>query len=454
MLKNANNQLDYIRNTSNFVGFILFTFFNLIVLMFFLYDLKFYYFSVSLVSSNFIIFTKLVILLTSFFILILCFFYSNYEENFNLFEFYFLFFLSIFSMFFLISCNDFLNLYLIIELQTLIFYILAAFKQNSILSIEAALKYFILGTFSSAILLYGVSFIYGYTGTLNFLELNSLFQNSTMYSLNKFFSLGVLFFLFALMFKVTAAPFHMWGPDVYQGAPTLVTFFFSLTPKLVFLFFLIRLSISLNSILQPWSSFVFFSCGIFSLILGSFSSIAQVKIKRLLAYSSISNVGYFLIALSTNHFEGFVTGIFFIIIYIFILTALFSILIASRYFINNLKIKNISDFFSLITFNLPISLCLLFSFFSLLGLPPFAGFFSKFYLFLVILSSDFFFLLFFGIFSSILSAFIYLRIVRLSFFNKSFIISFFTPISPFNSFIIMFCVLFNFLIFFDSDFFF
>ena len=104
-----------------------------------------------------------------------------------------------------------------------------------------------------------------------------------------------------------------------------------------------------------------------------------------MAYSSISNVGYFLIALSTNHFEGFVTGIFFIIIYIFILTALFSILIASRYFINNLKIKNISDFFSLITFNLPISLCLLFSFFSLLGLPPFAGFFCKFYLFLVIL---------------------------------------------------------------------
>ena len=129
LLKNANNQLDYIRNTSNFVGFILFTFFNLIVLMFFLYDLKFYYFSVSLVSSNFIIFTKLVILLTSFFILILCFFYSNYEENFNLFEFYFLFFLSIFSMFFLISCNDFLNLYLIIELQTLIFYILAAFNK-------------------------------------------------------------------------------------------------------------------------------------------------------------------------------------------------------------------------------------------------------------------------------------------------------------------------------------
>jgi NADH-quinone oxidoreductase subunit N len=271
---------------------------------------------------------------------------------------------------------------------------------------------------------------------------------------NKILILGVLLFLCALMFKITAAPFHMWGPDVYQGSPTIVTFFFSLVPKLVFLFFLIRLNFVLSSLIQPWSSFIFFFCGVFSLILGAVSSISQIKIKRLLAYSSISNVGYFLVALCPGSFEGFVSCIFFMIIYIFTSTSFFAILISTRYFSNNLKLKNISDFFSLTASNIPISICLLSTLFSLLGLPPFAGFFSKVYLFLVLVSGQFFSLLFFSIIASILSAFIYLRLIRVVFFNKLFLISFFTPISSLDAFVIMFCSLFNIVVFLDSDFFF
>ena len=219
-------------------------------------------------------------------------------------------------MFFLISSNDFLSLYLSVEFQSLALYVLAAFKQNSLFSIEAGLKYFILGTFSSGLLLFGASILYGFTGTFNFNELDLIFQFNNVFKDDYLFKLGLLFFFSSLMFKFTAAPFHMWAPDVYHGSPTIVTFFFSLTPKIIFLGLFIRLVFLVFSPFEVFFRFIFFLSGFFSLLIGSLASIYQIKLKRLLAYSSISNIGYILMALFCAQVEALTSAfLFFLVIF-------------------------------------------------------------------------------------------------------------------------------------------
>lgn len=220
------------------------------------------------------------------------------------------------------------------------------------------------------------------------------------------------------MFKFTAAPFHMWAPDVYQGAPTIVTLFFSLVPKIVFLSLFIRFAVLILPVFEVYFGFIFFFCGILSLFIGSLSSIYQNKLKRLLVYSSITNVGYFLMAVSCIQLEAFVSSFFFLFVYIFVLSSIFIFMLSFRYFSNNLKIKNIFELMSVSHFNFLIGVCLVVNFFSLLGLPPLLGFIAKFYLFLCSLGSDFFLFLFFAIFGSIVSAVVYLKAIRLILFNK------------------------------------
>jgi NADH-quinone oxidoreductase subunit N len=346
-------------------------------------------------------------------------------------------------MFCLISSNDFLSLYITVEFQSLALYVLAAFKQNSLFSIEAGLKYFILGTFSSGLLLFGASLLYGFTGTLNFSELDLIFQFNTIFKDDYLFKLGLLFFFSALMFKFTAAPFHMWAPDVYHGAPTTITFFFSVVPKIIFLGLFIRLVVLVFSSFELYFKFVFFLCGFLSLLLGSLASILQVKLKRLLAYSSIANVGYLLMALSCAQIEALTSSFLFFIIYLFTISGIFAIMLALRYWGNNMKLKSIFELMGVLNFNFAVAIIFVLNFFSLLGLPPLAGFFVKFYLFFSALGSEFYFFLYLSILASIFSTVIYLRLIRLVLFNKYNNVFFFKPILPDMSLLLALFVLVN-----------
>ena len=297
----------------NLISFSVFVFVSLVNLLFYFYDKRFFWFDLMVYTDNFVLVSKIFVLFTASLVMIFSLSYFSFEITFKSFEYFVLFLLSLVGMFFLLSCTDFLSLYLTIELQSLALYVLASFKQNSIFSIEAGLKYFILGTFSSGLLLFGVSFIYGFTGLTNFFEIDLLFQQNFGLRSDPLVSLGILFFLAALMFKFTAVPFHMWAPDIYHGAPSIITFFFSLTPKIVFFALLLRLVMLVFSGFEIHYRVVFFLCAFLSMFLGSLASLYQNKFKRLLAYSSISNVGYALVALLCGQVEGLLADFFFLL---------------------------------------------------------------------------------------------------------------------------------------------
>jgi len=430
------------------IGLFFFSIFVFVLLTEALFNKRFYFFDFTFSVDNFILLVKNFVFLSVFFVFVLSVNYFQYDSIFKSFEYCILVFLSVFGMFLLLSCNDFLTLYVTLEFQSLVLYVLAALKQNSLFSIEAGLKYFLLGTFASGLLLFGSSLIYGLTGSLNFIELNTIFEFGTILQIDYLFKLGILFFFSALFFKFSAGPFHMWSPDVYHGAPTILTFFFSITPKIIFLALLVRINILLFSSFEFYSQFLFFVSGLFSLTIGSLASIYQVKLKRLLAYSSITNVGYLLMALSSGQVEGFSSAFIYIFFYIFALSGIFSILLGVRYFFNNFEFKSVFEFMGLLNINFFVSILIILSFFSLLGLPPFAGFIGKFYLFFVSISSELFFFLYLSIIASILSAVIYLRVIRLVLFNKYNNLFFLRPFSFSVAILSSFLGLINLLIFF------
>lgn len=418
----------FIVNTQIF-NFLVFLF----IIMFFigcsLLDKRFFFFDLSFFSDNFVILGKFLALFSTFFVLFLSNNYLKFEQILKSFEYFLILLLSVLGMFFLVSSNDFLSLYLSVEFQSLALYVLAAFKQNSLFSIEAGLKYFILGTFSSGLLLFGASLLYGFTGTLNFSELDLIFQFNSVFKDDYLFKLGLLFFFSSLMFKFTAAPFHMWAPDVYQGSPTIVTFFFSLTPKVILLFLFTRLILLVFSPFEIFFKFIFFLSGFMSLLIGSLASVYQIKLKRLLAYSSITNIGYILMALSCAQIEALTSSILFFFVYIFTTASIFAAILGLQYYYNDLRVKNIFELMGTLHSNFFLAVVFIFNFFSLLGLPPLSGFISKFYLFLNALGSEFYFFLYLSILGSIFSAVIYLRVIRLILFNKYNNIFFFRPVS-------------------------
>ena len=411
------------------VSFVFFLGMVLVLLVYVFFNKRFFFFDFSFCSDNLVLITKFFALLATLFVLTFSVSYLKSEIMLQSFEYFLLILLSLLGMFCLISANDFLSLYITVEFQSLALYVLAAFKQNSLFSIEAGLKYFILGTFSSGLLLFGASLLYGFTGTLNFSELDLIFQFNTVFRDDYLFKLGLLFFFSALMFKFTAAPFHMWAPDVYHGAPTIVTFFFSVVPKVVFLGLFIRFVLLVFSSFELYFKFVFFLCGFLSLLVGSLASILQVKIKRLLAYSSIANVGYLLMVLSSAQVEALTSSFVFFVVYLLTVSGIFAVILALRYWYNRMKLKSIFELMGVLNFNFGLAVIFILNLFSLLGLPPLAGFFVKFYLFFSALGSEFFFFLYISILASIFSAVIYLRLIRLVLFNKYNNIFFFQPIS-------------------------
>jgi NADH-quinone oxidoreductase subunit N len=430
-----------------------FLFFIILIFSLNFFQVKFFSFFFQFYNDAFISLLKIFLFIFFIIFLFLLFIYLKNEKIFFSFEVYLLLLLSILSMSLLISSSELLALYLSLEMQSLIFYIIASSKQNSILSIEAGLKYFVLGTIASGFLLLGTSLFYGYTGFTKFFEINLFFVFSDFN--NSFFLFFFLFFIFPFFFKFSVAPFHIWTPDVYEGSPTIVTFFFSILPKFIILGLLIRFFFdffSLNFLEGNWRT-LFFFCSFFSLILGSLGGIFQVKIKRLLAYSSITNVGFFLSSIFSLSIEGFISCLFYFFVYFLSTTGIFAVIISLRYFSNFLKLKNIFEYSSILNLNFFVVLSLLLNFFSLIGIPPLAGFFGKFFIFFSVLNKDFFFLIILLIIASILSGFFYLRVIRIIMFKRYLGFIFLKPLNTIVSYLLTLILFFNiFLIFYIDTF--
>ena len=353
---------------------------------------------------------KIVTLLSAFLVLVIS---SNYLRSLKIFkiEYSILILSSVLGMMIMISSNDLIVFYMGLELQSLALYVLATFNRDEIKSSEAGLKYFVLSALSSGLLLYGCSLIYGFTGSTNFNVIaNQL--NSNEYAL----TFGIVFVLVGLAFKISAVPFHMWAPDVYEGSPTSVTLFFTMVPKIAALTVFIRfLYVPFLNLIDQWQMILIF-LSIASMVFGAVAAIGQTNLKRLVAYSSISHVGYALAGLATGSNEGIQSSVIYITIYVLMNLGLFSCLLMMKR--NNVYFEQIDDLSGLSKNHPLLSLSLLIILFSLAGIPPLAGFFAKFYIFKSVLEQSMFFLAIVGLLSTVVAAFYYLRLIKIMYFDK------------------------------------
>tara|TARA_B100000941_G_scaffold83778_1_gene57695 strand:+ start:316 stop:1731 length:1416 start_codon:yes stop_codon:yes gene_type:complete len=317
---------------------------------------------------------------------------------------------SILGMSIMISSNDLIVFYMGLELQSLALYVLASFKRENPLSAESGLKYFVLSALSSGLLLYGCSLIYGYAGSTNF-DIISSNINSVNYGL----TLGIVFILVGLAFKISAVPFHMWAPDVYQGSPTSVTIFFAILPKIAALTVFIRfLYIPFINLIDQWQVIIIF-LSIASMIFGAVAAIGQKNLKRLMAYSSISHMGFALAGLAVGTNEGIQSSITYMSLYVIMNLSFFSSLFMLK--INQKYYETIDDLSGLSKNHPMLSLAMLVSLFSLAGIPPLAGFFAKFYIFMAVIEQEMYFLAIVGLLSTVVAAFYYLRIIKTIYFD-------------------------------------
>lgn len=330
------------------------------------------------------------------------------------FEFHVLILLATLGMMMMVSSSDLISLYMGLELQSLSLYILATFRRESAISAESGLKYFVLGALASGIILYGSSLIYGYSGNTNFTAIADHLVNN---DLDLGFLFGVAFLIAGLAFKISAVPFHMWTPDVYQGAPTPVTAFFSVAPKIAAFGIIIRVLYGpLSSITTDWSQ-ILILLAVLSMFLGAFAAIAQTNIKRLLAYSSISHVGFALMGLSAGTIEGVEGVLIYLSIYLIMSLGAWSIVLSMRRDDEGL-VENISDLVGMGKNNPMLALAMSIFMFSMAGIPPLAGFFAKFYVFFAAINSQLYLLALAGVISAVIGAFYYLRIVKIMYFDE------------------------------------
>ncbi len=353
---------------------------------------------------------KIITLIGAFLVLVIS---SAYLKSFKIFkiEYPVLILSSVLGMMVMISSNDLMVFYMGLELQSLALYVLATFNRDQLKSSEAGLKYFVLSALSSGLLLYGCSLIYGFSGSTNFNVISSQL-NSNEYVL----TFGIVFILVGLAFKISAVPFHMWAPDVYEGSPTSVTLFFTMVPKIAALTVFIRfLYVPFLNLIDQWQMIIIF-LSIASMLFGAIAAIGQTNIKRLVAYSSIGHIGYTLAGLATGSNEGIQSSIIYISIYVIMNLALFSCLLMLKR--NNQYYEDIDDLSGLSKNHPLLSLSLLVILFSLAGIPPLAGFFAKFYIFKAVIEQSMYFLAIVGLFSTVIAAFYYLRIIKIIYFDK------------------------------------
>ena len=374
-------------------------------------------FSQSLLVDDFTFFFKTLLLMSSFGALLISKKYLC-EEKIYSFEYILFLLFSTLSMLLMISSYDFLSLFLSIEFQTLCFYVLAASKRTSEFSTEAGMKYFLLGAFSSGILLFGCSLVYGFTGMTNFGDLRLLLTGvDTEVSLPMSgLVLGILFLGVGFLFKVSAAPFHMWAPDVYEGAPTSTTAFFVLVPKIALFAVFVRIFFgAFYDLLASWQSILLICSGL-SMIVGSFAALSQQRIKRLLAYSSIGHVGYMLLGFSCASLEGIEAVCIYLVIYVIMTLNVFGIVLALNS--KQSRLRYLSDFGMLSASHPVLAFTFACTLFSMAGIPPLAGFCSKFYIFFAALSSGLYALALLGVLTSVVSCFYYIRLIKIMYFER------------------------------------
>ena len=337
---------------------------------------------------------------------------SREDLNINLFEYPILILLATIGMMIMVSANDLIAIFIGLELQSLTLYVLAALNRNHLASSEAGLKYFLLGALSSGLLLFGLSYIYGFTGNTN---LNLI--STTVTSGNIGLIIGIVFVCSGIAFKVSAVPFHMWTPDVYEGAPTPVTAFFALAPKVAAIALAVRfLIVGFSDIAFDWQQIIIF-LSIASMVFAAFAAIAQKNIKRLMAYSSIGHVGYALIGLACGTPQGVSSLVIYLSIYLIMNIGVFSFILSMKN--KGEYYENISDLSGLYKTHPYYSVVITILMFSLAGIPPLAGFFGKFYIFIAAIESNLLLLAIVGILASVVGAFYYLRIIKVIYFDES-----------------------------------
>lgn len=316
------------------------------------------------------------------------------------------------GMMLMVSANDMLALYMALELQSLSLYVLASIRRNHVRSAESGMKYFVLGAISSGMLLFGISLIYGYTGSTNFdLIASTLADDVSLGAV-----IGFVFVLSALAFKISAVPFHMWTPDVYEGAPTSVTAFFAIAPKIAAIALIINLLyLPFGAIINQWFQMVWL-LSFASMALGAFAGLRQGNLKRLLAYSSIGNVGYALIGVAAGGEAGISSVLFYLTIYMVMTIGVFGLLLALRR--DDVYLENISDLSGLSQNHPWIAYPLAILMFSMSGIPPMAGFFGKLIIFQAAIQSGLFVLAVLGVLTSVVAAYYYLRIIKVMFFDE------------------------------------
>jgi NADH-quinone oxidoreductase subunit N len=329
----------------------------------------------------------------------------------HIFEYSILVLLSTLGMMVLISAGDLIALYLGLELMSLALYVVAASNRDNAKSTEAGLKYFVLGALSSGMLLYGASLIYGFTGTVSFAGIAVEVKTGSVGIM-----FGIVFLLAGLCFKVSAVPFHMWTPDVYEGAPTPVTAFFASAPKVAALAVFTRVTLTaFPGIVTQWQQIVVF-VAIASMALGSFAAIGQRNIKRLMAYSSIGHMGFALVGLAAGTAEGAQGVLVYIAIYVAMTLGSFAVILAIKR--NGQNFELISDFAGLSRTNPLLAFFFAMLLFSLAGIPPLAGFFAKFYVFVAAIKAGLFTLSVIGVLTSVVGAYYYLLIVKVLYFTQ------------------------------------
>ncbi len=365
------------------------------------------------VTDAFALFMKALVLIGSAVTILMGMRY-NEDQGIARFEFPVLVLLSTAGMMVMISASDLITLYVGLELQNLALYVVASFNRDSVRSSEAGLKYFVLGALSSGMLLYGVSLIYGFTGTTAFADIGTLVAGTSVPSTGVL--IGLVFVVVGLAFKVSAVPFHMWTPDVYEGAPTPVTAFFAVAPKMAALALFVRFMIEpFGSLVGEWRQIIVF-LSIASMVFGAVAAIAQENIKRLMAYSSIGHIGYALIGLATGTANGIRGVLVYMTIYLFMTVGTWAVILCMRR--QGRMLEGISDLGGLSRSQPGLALALAIFMFALSGIPPTAGFFAKLYVFLAAIDARLTGLAVIGVVTSVVSAFYYLRVVKVMYFDE------------------------------------
>ncbi len=337
------------------------------------------------------------------------------SKNIAVFEFPLLVLLATTGMLMVISANNLIALYIGLELFSLSSYVIAALHRDNLKSSEAGLKYFVLGALSSGMLLYGSSLIYGFSGSIAFPEIAKFVAKTGAVGPGLGIVVGLVFISAGLAFKISAVPFHMWTPDVYEGSPTPVTSFFATAPKMAAMAMAIRVyTTAFPGISPQWQQIIVF-VSILSMVLGAFAAIGQNNIKRLMAYSSIANIGFALVGLATATVEGVQGVVVYMAIYLAMTIGSFACILSMRR--DGINVETIDDLAGCGKNNPGMAFCLAMLMFSMAGVPPLAGFFAKFYVFTAAIKANMVTLAVIGVLSSVVGAYYYLRIVKVMYFD-------------------------------------